>query len=73
MADNARVRIADVRDLVLWVLAEGSNPSWAFIKVITQPLMSMSCRVALGSSSHTLGMLELHNLLVLEHVDRQLD
>ena len=33
LTPNARVRIADVRDLVLWVLADGANPSWAFIKV----------------------------------------
>ncbi|KAK9835492.1 hypothetical protein WJX74_001422 [Apatococcus lobatus] len=32
LAANTRVRVADVRDLVMWVLADGSNPSWAFIK-----------------------------------------
>lgn len=48
LADNARVRIADVRDLVMWVLADGSNPSWAFIKVISSSPQHhvLSCHVA---------------------------
>jgi len=31
--DCGPIRLADVQNLVLWVLAEGSNPRWCFVKV----------------------------------------
>lgn len=30
---GASITVADVQALLLWVLADGNNPKWAFIKV----------------------------------------
>ncbi len=31
--EEGPVRLSDVQNLVLWVLGEGSNPRWCFVKV----------------------------------------
>lgn len=35
------IRIPDVQNLIMWTLADGTNPHWAFLKVITIPLAKM--------------------------------
>ena len=28
------IRIPDVQNLIMWTLADGTNPQWAFLKVL---------------------------------------
>lgn len=39
---GSTISVADVQALVLWAVAEGQNPKWAFIKV------GSSCRASRG-------------------------
>ncbi len=40
------IRLADVQNLLLWVLGEGSNPRWCFVKVRSGRPMLCTCQVS---------------------------
>lgn len=50
--EEGPVRISDVQNLLLWVLAEGSNPRWCFIK--NKPLVKGVVVLALHGLDQTL-------------------